>query len=102
MSFELILMAYKENCKIEGEVLTRIKMARMKYCSKLPQKEIARMWKCNKNTVGNVLKLCKSTSFEAMEYLSSTKHIPGEKIEEGLFDFEKPIEKTKVEQAMLH
>ena len=59
----------------------------MKYCSGLSQKEIARIWKCDKNTVGNVLKLCENTSFEAMEYLSSSVHIPAEKMEKGLFDF---------------
>ena len=87
MFFNTILMPYKENCKIEGEVLTRIKMIRMKYCSGVSQKEISRIWRCDKNTVGNVLSLCKKASFEAMEYLSSSEHIPAEKIKKGLFDF---------------
>jgi len=41
MSSELILMPYKENCKIEGEILTRIKIARMYFSASLKQKEIA-------------------------------------------------------------
>lgn len=80
-------MPYKENCKIEGEILTKIKMARMKYCSNLSQKEIASIWKCDKNTVGNVLKSCKDASLEAIAYLTSSKYIPAEKIQKGLFDF---------------
>ncbi|NCU42126.1 MAG: hypothetical protein EOM19_05430 [Candidatus Moranbacteria bacterium] len=53
----------------------------------MSQKEISCIWKCNKNTVGNILALCKEASREAMEYLSSSKRIPTEMLEKGLFDF---------------
>lgn len=85
MSYELILMPYKENCKIEGEILTKIKIIRMHLFGKISQKEIAQKWQCNKNTIGNIMKLCGQANLEAKKYLESGAHIPTEKLD--LFDF---------------
>jgi hypothetical protein len=78
-------MPYRENCKIEGEVLTKIKIARMHLASHLKQKEVARMWRCSKNTVGTIIESCRSAPVEAEIYLKSGMHIPSEKL--WLFDF---------------
>ena len=85
MPYELILMPYKENCKTEGEILTKIKIIRMHLFGKISQKEIAKKWQCNKNTIGNIMKLYKQAEPEAKSYLVSSKHIPTEKL--ILFDF---------------
>jgi len=84
MSLELILMPYKENCKTEGEIITRVKIARM-YFSGRKQKEIAKVWKCSKNTVGSIIASCRSAPVEAMAYLRSSMHIPSEKLH--MFEF---------------
>lgn len=85
MSSTLILMPYKENCKIEGEILTKLKIARMHLASHVKQKEIARLWKCSKNTVGAIIESCRSAPAEAEVYLKNGLHIPLEKLE--LFNF---------------
>ena len=85
MSLELILMPYKENCKIEGEILTKIKIIRMHLSGGVSQKEIAKKWQCDKNTIGNIMKLCQKASLEARIFLESSLHIPSEKL--FLFDF---------------
>jgi hypothetical protein len=78
-------MPYKENCKVEGEVLTRIKIVRMHFVSKKAQKELAVIWKCSKNTIGAIIDSCRSAPVEALGYLQSSAHIPSEKM--GLFGF---------------
>jgi putative transposase len=85
MSSELILMPYKENCKTEGEVLTRIKIARMYFFAGLRQKVIAEKWGCDKNTLVNIISACDRASPEAKKYLENREHIPSEKL--YLFDF---------------
>lgn len=86
MSYELILMPYKENCKVEGEVLTRIKIARMYFSGNLKQKEIAKRWLCNKNTLGSIVASCrKLASSQALYYLKNNIHIPSQDLK--LFDF---------------
>lgn len=85
MSLELILMPYKENCKIEGEVLTRIKIARMHLSSGIKQKELAQIWKCSKNTINSIVGSCRSAPIEATVYLKSSLHIPSEHMH--LFNF---------------
>ena len=51
-----IMMDYKEQCKSEGEVLTRVKITRA-VLSGLTQKEVAKQWRCNKNTVSAIMKI---------------------------------------------
>lgn len=84
MPYSTILMSYKENCKIEGVVLTKLKMIRM-YHSGKRKKEIAKAWRCNKNTVTAVIASAKGASEEAMRYLQGSAHIPSDKL--MLFDF---------------
>ena len=85
MPLELILMPYKENCKIEGEVITKIKIARMHLSSGIKQKELARIWKCSKNTINAIIGSCRRAPIEALVYLKSSLHIPSEKM--PLFEF---------------
>ena len=85
MFSELILMQYKENCKIEGEVLTRIKIARMHFSTGLRQRTIAEKWRCNKNTLVNIIAACDRASPEARKYLEGNEHIPSDKL--CLFNF---------------
>jgi len=84
MSYELILMSYKESCKEEGVVITRIKILRM-YFNNVSCKEICKKWDCNKNTVSNIIKKCSLANNEALEYLMNNINIPSNKL--CLFDF---------------
>ena len=82
-----IIMNYKEQCKSEGEVLTRIKIVRA-VLSGLTQKEVAKQWNCNKNTVSAIMKIYralpkeqkelinkKSLKYEDISKLQSFKHL---------------------------
>jgi hypothetical protein len=77
-------MSYKESCKEESVVITRIKILRM-YFNNVSCKEIALKWKCNKNTISNIIKKCSFASNEALEYLMNNINIPSDKL--YLFDF---------------
>ena len=83
-----IMMDYKEQCKSEGEVLARVKIARA-VISGLTQKEVAKQWACNKNTVSAIMKIYrklpeeqkelikrKSLSSEDLTKLKAFKHSP--------------------------
>lgn len=59
MTCNSIVMSYKENCKTEGEVITRLKIARHYFADHTPQKDIAADINCHKNTVNEIIKLCK-------------------------------------------
>jgi len=84
MSYELIIMNYKESCKVEGEKIVRIKILRM-YFNGVLCKEICEKWGLNKNTMSSILKLCSNASVEALEYLMKDITIPSDKL--YLFDF---------------
>ena len=87
-------MPYKENCNVEGHILTRFKIARLYFHDKIPQKEIAARIGCHRNTVGNVIKMCKKeASREAWRYLKSAEGLTESRLIE-LFRFLKP-EKPK-------
>ena len=77
MSYELILMSYKESCKVDGEIITRIKILRM-YFNNISCKEICEKWDCNKNIVSNIIKKCSFASNEAMGYLINNINIPSD------------------------
>jgi len=62
-----IIMSYKESCKQEGAILTRIKIIRA-VLSGVSQKDVAIHWQCNKNTVSGVLRLYNTLS-EAQKLL---------------------------------
>lgn len=80
----LIIMSYKESCKVDGVVITKIRVLRM-YFSNISCKEIAVKWDCNKNTVTNIVKKCNFASTEALEYLMNDVSIPSDKL--CLFEF---------------
>jgi hypothetical protein len=79
-------MPYKQNCKVEGEVITRLKIARHYFADHIPQKDIAQDIGCHKNTVNEIIKLCKQQSDSKVLWLLSGS----EKIETSdlkLFEF---------------
>ncbi len=89
MSLNSIVMSYKENCKAEGEIMTKFKIAKMYFTDKIEQLEIAKHLSCHKNTINNIILVCrnKSPDDEIWEYLnSSVSHISAEKLE-SLFSF---------------
>ena len=51
-----IVMSYKDNCKVEGEIITRLKIARHYFADGVPQKEIAADLSCHKNTVNEIIR----------------------------------------------
>ncbi len=90
MPFNSILMPYKQNCKIEGEIVTKLKIARLYFSSRKKQKEIAQNILCHGNTVNNIIKECKANladkkDGEAWHYLKTNQKIPLEKL--SLFNF---------------
>ena len=85
-----IVMSYKENCKAEGHILTRFKIARLYWCDQMTQTDIAQRIQCHRNTIGQVIALCtQSASPEAWHYLRNAQHISQERLQE-LFAFLEP------------
>ena len=86
MPFNSILMPYKENCKVEGEIITRLKIARLYFANHKTQKDIAQNIDCHHNTINNVVRLCKqNVSQEVWYYLVTNDKIPSDKL--NLFEF---------------
>lgn len=86
MSHAFIIMHYKENCKVEGEVITKIKVSKLYFSKEKTQKEIADILKCHYNTINNIIKLCKENITEEMlEYLKGNKSLLKSQLE--AFDF---------------
>jgi len=80
-------MPYKENCKVEGHILTRFKIARHYFHDHISQVEIAQKISCHRNTVGSVVALCKNEAPEgAWKYLKSSQHISADLLE-NVFSF---------------
>lgn len=50
-----IIMSYKQQCKAEGVILTRIKIIRA-VLKGLSQREAAAIWHCSKNTIGAIIR----------------------------------------------
>ncbi len=87
MPFTSIVMPYKENCKAEGEILTKFKIARMYFSDGETQKDIAANIKCHGNTVNKIIKKCNDNiSADAKEYLITNKNISLENLN-SLFKF---------------
>jgi len=88
MPFNSIVMPYKENCKVEGEIMTKFKIARGYFSNNYQQKDIAKSVQCHKNTVYDVIKKCRSRdpNDEIWKYLNNNIHIAEEKLIE-LFNF---------------
>lgn len=53
-------MSYKENCKTEGEVITGLKIARHYFADGIAQKDIAKDLGCHKNTINEIVRLCRA------------------------------------------
>ena len=86
MTCKSIVMPYKQNCKTEGPVITRLKIARHYFADHVPQKQIAQDIGCHKNTVNEIISLCKNQSDSKILWLLSGN----EKIEASdlkLFEF---------------
>ena len=89
MSLNSIVMPYKENCKAEGELMTKFKISRMYFADNVKQNKIARKLDCHINTINKVILKCKNKDpdDEIWEYLNSSDlHITIEKIND-LFGF---------------
>jgi len=89
MPLNSIVMPYKENCKAEGEIMTKFKIAKMYFAGKLKQLEIADYLNCHHNTVNKIVSTCKNKSpnSEIWSYLNGEiTHIATEKLGD-LFGF---------------
>ena len=76
MTCKSIVMPYKDNCKVEGEVITRLKIARHYFADHIAQKHIAQDIGCHKNTVNEIIKLCKQqTAARVLALLSGNGKI---------------------------
>ena len=83
MFFFSIIMSYKENCKAEGEIMAKFKIARMYFAEGKKQINISKYLKCHQNTINNIIKACrqKIPSDEAWTYLNDSKlHIDNNKL----------------------
>lgn len=82
-------MPYKENCKAEGEILTKFKIARLFFAQGEKQNKIAQAISCHKNTVYDVVRACRMHTRDnplIMDYLQGKAKIEIEVLNE-LFDF---------------
>jgi len=87
MFLNSIIMSYKENCKVEGEILTKFKIARMYFFGKIKQKEIAKHLSCHNNTVNKIVISCKNhDDLRIWDYLSGDKSMSGKELYD-LFGF---------------
>lgn len=76
MACNSIVMSYKDNCKTEGEVITRLKIARHYFEGGIAQKDIAKDTFCHKNTVHKIIKLCRQQACpDALRLLFSKEKI---------------------------
>jgi len=53
-------MSYKENCKAEGEIMTRYKIAKAYFSGQATQLEISSQLGCHRNTVYGVIGACRA------------------------------------------
>ena len=68
MPLDTIIMPYKKNCKSEGELLTKFKIARLYFKDKIKQKDIVADIQCHNNTINKIIQKCnKYANLEAME-----------------------------------
>lgn len=89
MSFSSIVMTYKENCKAEGEIMTKFKIARMFFAEGKKQKELCQYLKCHKNTVYKIIAACRGHDSDARIWrylIDSQLKIAKEELEQ-LFSF---------------
>lgn len=75
-------MPYKENCKAEGEVITKFKIARMYFKNKISQRDIADKISCHYNTINNIIKEAKQHwSREISKYILGQEKLSESKLE---------------------
>lgn len=89
MSFQSIVMSYKENCKVEGEIMTKFKIAKMYFAGGKSQLAISEHLGCHSNTVYAVAAICKQfePSAAIWPYLDGRRnHISVDRLL-TLFDF---------------
>lgn len=89
MSLTSIVMSYKENCKAEGEILTKFKIARMFFAEGEKQNKISAYLKCHKNTIYKIICACNNHKPDDIiwKYLNNTQlHIGAEELK-GQFAF---------------
>jgi hypothetical protein len=81
-------MPYKENCKTEGEIMTKFKVARGYFLNGFEQKDIADSIKCHRNTINIIIKKCRGRDPDdkIWQYLKNNIHIAKEELE-SLFAF---------------
>lgn len=83
-------MPYQENCKVEGEIITRFKIAKLHFAHKKKQREIAMHIGCHYNTVGSIIKKCKQFwSKEVSEYILGQEKLSENSLE--AFNFLKSL-----------
>jgi len=86
MPFNYIIMPYKENCKVEGEIMTKFKIARMYFKHNISQKDIASKIDCHYNTINNIIKECRQYwSQDISKYILEKEKFLEDKLE--LFNF---------------
>lgn len=86
MTCKSIIMPYKENCKVEGEVITRLKIARYYFADHITQTDIAQELGVHKNTINKIIGLCKNQSnHKALWLLSCNKKVQTSDLK--LFEF---------------
>ncbi len=79
-------MPYKENCNVEGEIITKFKIAKMYFKDNLSQKDIAHRIECHYNTINNVIKKLKEHwSKEVSKYILGQENISKSQL--GIFNF---------------
>ena len=79
-------MPYKENCKVEGEIITKFKIARMYFKNRISQKDIADKIYCHHNTINNIIRRCREHwSQEISKYILSQEKLSEDKLK--LFNF---------------
>lgn len=89
MPFSSIIMSYQENCKAEGEITTKFKIARMFFAGGKKQIEISEYLDCHKNTINGIIRAYKNKDPDnaIWKYLSDSRlHVTEEKLNE-LFCF---------------
>lgn len=65
-----IIMSYKEQCKSEGAIVTKIKIIRA-VLKGISQKDLACLFQCSKNTIGNIMHTYKTLPEDQQKLIES-------------------------------
>lgn len=103
MPLSSIVMSYKENCKAEGEIITRFKIVRHYFADHLTQEAIATAISCHRNTIGTVIRLCKKyVPKELLISIQERQQITEEQLYEWFSFFEFQSRAPRFHPAMLN